>query len=398
MINNTKFVFDDAGRTVTFADTVPRVEERLPTDVYALRHDPKVGLYLERVDEFSVPEKLYGDVRKQAERMVQTFDTRKGVTGALLTGEKGSGKSLLGKLVALTLMKERDMPIIIMNIPASGDDLGIFLQKIGRPVTLFFDEFEKVYGRPEAQNALLTILDGVYPLKLMAILTSNDDSKITGPLLNRPGRVFYKINYEGLDYNFIMEYAEANLKNKTHIAELSRLALLTSLNFDQVQALIEEMNRYDESVEEAVQMLNITTERDSFFGLRIVSLAVSGEPVAQEQLASTYYGGELSLTEDEPVEIHYEGVNDSGKTWIDFINDLDRDGDMYTFRDAWKSKFRWPNTMEGRNEVMPSLPMTAQFGADSKLEVRRSGHIVISNDNGDQLVLEKPKKYNRKQF
>ena len=182
---------------INLEDNLPEIHDELPVATYALKSDPTGKLYLEQIEDFAMPGKLFGSIGKTADRIVNTYGDRTGVTGMLLTGEKGSGKTLLGKKVALDL-KEQGQPIIVVNIPISGDSFGIFLQKLGKPVTLFFDEFEKVYNHPEYQNGLLTILDGVYPIKMLAILTSNDSTKMISPLIDRPGRVYYKIDYKGL--------------------------------------------------------------------------------------------------------------------------------------------------------------------------------------------------------
>jgi len=389
----TKFAFDN--KVVRLHDVIPRIEDELPVDTYALKAD-MTGIYLEAIDDFAMPKTLYGNVNTQADRIISTFDDRGGVTGLLLTGEKGSGKTLLGKLVATRLKNERQMPIIVVNIPISGDDFSIFLQKINRPVVLFFDEFEKVYGREEFQNGLLTLLDGVYPLKMMAILTSNDDSRLIGPLLDRPGRIYYKLDYQGLDYDFIMQYAEKNLKNHDHLVELSRLAALTQMNFDQMQALIEEMNRYDESVSDAVQMLNISMTQPAF-GMRIDSFSANGKKVPVADLSDTYYDGNLTFSDDNPLTIHYKMENVSKLSFQQILSNIDDEDLRYEIQSVWSHKFR-PGPGKNYNEEAPFIPAQATFDSHTHLEVSRDGKIKLTNRNGNELVLVRPPRYTRKEF
>ena len=80
---------------------------------------------------------------------------------------------------------------------------------------------------------------------------------------NRPGRIFYMIDYKGLDVNFIREYCEDNLKNKQHIDSIANIStIFDAFNFDMLKALVEEMNRYNETPQEALRMLNVKQEFD----------------------------------------------------------------------------------------------------------------------------------------
>ena len=230
--------------------------ELLPSFTYALRNNPMTGLYLEVIDNFELPSKIYGDYTKDANRILSTFEARKGTTGVLLAGEKGSGKTLLSKLTA-TLGLQRDYPVIVINEPHCGEQFNTFVQDIEQRAILVFDEFEKVYPK-EAQEQILTLLDGVFASTKLFIFTSNDKFKIDIHMQNRPGRIFYMLDFYGLDEGFVKEYCEERLNNKAHIRSvLNTKMLFDAFNFDMLQALIEEMNRYNESASQALRYLNI---------------------------------------------------------------------------------------------------------------------------------------------
>ena len=55
------------------------------------------------------------------------------------------------------------------------------------------------------QDAMLTLLDGVYPAKMLFLLTTNDKYKVSNHMRNRPGRIYYVIDFEGLSSDFIRE-------------------------------------------------------------------------------------------------------------------------------------------------------------------------------------------------
>jgi len=83
---------------------------------------------------------------------------------------------------------------------------------------------------------------------------------------NRPGRLFYMLEYKGLDANFITEYCNDNLKKslRKYTEKLCQIAsLFAQFNFDMLKATVEEMNRYNEAPEDALRMLNVKPEFDS---------------------------------------------------------------------------------------------------------------------------------------
>lgn len=291
-----KTKFAQIGRDIRFTDQPPVIHEDLPRGYYTVEIAPMTGeLYLTEINEFDLPDRLYGDITSRADRAIRTFADRSGTTGMLLNGEKGSGKTLLGKLVAKRLHDEQDLSVIVLNKPLAGDALGQFLQSIGRPFVLFLDEFEKVYSKTDNQNAMLTILDGVYASKMMAIITTNSMGGIASPLIDRPGRMYYRMDYFGLDHEFVKGYAEDNLNDKSEVDALVRLAMLTKLNFDQMQALVAEMNRFDESALDAIQFLNIAVDTGSVT-FDIKGMEYEGKPVKEDDILS--FSFELDMDGD----------------------------------------------------------------------------------------------------
>ena len=236
------------------------LHERLPAGNYTVKYDKMGGFfYLEAIEGFEIRGKIYGDTKRVATRILNTFGDRTASTGVMLTGEKGSGKTLLAKMLS-TQAREQDIPTIVINAPWCGDEFNAFLQMIEQPTVILFDEFEKVYDRDD-QEKMLTLLDGVYPSKKLFVITCNDKWRVNEHMRNRPGRIFYMLDYKGLDQDFIIEYCEDNLKNKTHIQNVVKIAMMfDQFNFDMLKALVEEMNRYDETPQEAMKMLNAKPE------------------------------------------------------------------------------------------------------------------------------------------
>lgn len=263
------------------------LHEQLPVGNYTVKFDKmSERFYLEQIEGFEIKGKVYGDTRRQAQRILNTFQDRIASTGVMLTGEKGSGKTLLAKMLAVTAA-EAQVPTIVINEPWCGEGFNAFMQMIEQPTVILFDEFEKVYDK-EDQEKMLTLLDGVYPSKKLFILTCNDKWRIDNHMRNRPGRIFYSLDFKGLEQDFIIEYCEDNLTNKTYIQGVCRVAaMFDQFNFDMLKALIEEMNRYNESPSESMKMLNAKPEfgGDSKYkvSLQVKGLDIDVDHIEQEQ-------------------------------------------------------------------------------------------------------------------
>lgn len=277
------------------------IRDKLPTGTYVVGYSDLRGWYLKPITEFEITGKIYGKTTNQADRILNTFNSRSASTGVLLSGEKGSGKTLLAKMVS-TKAADVGVTTLVVNTQFSGDAFNTFIQSINEPCIIVFDEFEKVYD-DEHQEAILTLLDGVYATKKLFILTANDKYRVNSHMRNRPGRIFYMLEFKGIDAEFIKEYCNDNLNNKSYIPQLCRLVLMfDSFNFDMLKAVVEEMNRYNESPKEAMEMLNakphdggnlIHNVECVIAGKKIADnqfwpVKIRGNPLAEEALSFTY--------------------------------------------------------------------------------------------------------------
>lgn len=328
------------------------LHETLPAGNYVIKADMLGNLYLEEIESFDITGKIYGNTLRHTERILSTFKDRTASTGVMLNGEKGSGKTLLAKNLAFTAAKE-GIPTIVINQPWHGDKFNALIQSIEQPCVVLFDEFEKVYDNEE-QEAMLTLLDGVFPSKKLFILTCNDKWRVDAHMRNRPGRIFYMIDFKGLDSDFIREYCEDRLNNKEHIDRMVQIAgTFDQFNFDMLKAAVEEMNRYNETPQEALALLNAKPEYGGECKYK-VNLYIGDELIEGKRMDGNeeWNGNPLSKN----VNISYYQV------------DIDKDGD-----EDWNySQTRFAPT-------------------DLKKIEGDGSTYVFSNDKGHKIVLSKIK-------
>jgi hypothetical protein len=234
------------------------VRDRLPAGNYTVCRNPLSGEYfLEETAAFTLPPKLYGKTERHAERILSTFKRRApgAQIGVCLSGTKGSGKTLLAKHIA----KTSELPVIIVNTPFSDERFMRTMQGIEQEAVIIFDEFEKLYDS-DAQESILTLFDGVFTARnKVMVITCNNKYAVQSFFHNRPSRLRYSIAFEGLGAEFIREYCEDVLKDcHSYLDKIINLAVLCDeFNFDMLQTLVDELNRYGGEFEDAVEILNV---------------------------------------------------------------------------------------------------------------------------------------------
>ena len=233
------------------------VRDQLPAGCYTVCKNPLTGEYfLEEGEQFILPKKLYGKTQQHSARILKTFENRQPGTqvGVFLSGTKGSGKTLLAKHIA----QKSGLPVIVVNAAYTDDRFMRTMQGIEQEAVILFDEFEKVYNE-EDQEAILTLFDGVYTVrdKLM-IITCNDKFAVKSFFHNRPSRLRYAIGFESLEKEFVEEYCADQLRDKSYTDKIAMLcSVCDEFNFDMLQTLVDELNRYGGEFEDTLDILNV---------------------------------------------------------------------------------------------------------------------------------------------
>lgn len=246
--------------TRLFDGHCPDLHPKLRPGIYAVSRHPMTGEFFLEFDRdrFSMPDRLFGNISARSEKILKTFWSRNKSTGVFLCGEKGCGKTLLAKSIA----NNSNLPVILIDAPYRGPAFNKFIASLDEEAVIFFDEFEKIYAptedEPNPTAPLLSLFDGVFSKRKLFLMTANTN-KLDPNMIERPGRIYYSIEYKCLDKESIRDYLNIYLDNKDHIKDVLDLVDFgKQFNFDLLATLVEEMNRFDETVYEAMETLNIS--------------------------------------------------------------------------------------------------------------------------------------------
>lgn len=214
--------------------------------------------YLAENGELNLPSKIYelNEDKIFKKRVLNSFNNHENSIGVMLAGTKGTGKSMLAKIIA----KESNLPIIIVDSQFPTNRLIGFFKQFSTPVCVIFDEIEKNFNT----GRMLDFLDGVEKTtKKLVLMTCNELDKVSEYLQDRCSRIRYVRKY-GINDNLAflpMLIENKEIKNteivRKFVEERFKLPSIDNMNafLNEVKDLEDE----DISLDDIVKYMNINT-------------------------------------------------------------------------------------------------------------------------------------------
>lgn len=230
--------------------------------VYNLKWDRYNGMsYFEEDGLLSLPAKVYTTKSDDVFiKRVNTYfqKTSKLSTGVMLSGIKGTGKTVMAKVIA----KNSNLPIIVVDEDYPTGRINDFFRKFETPVTIIFDEVDKHWDTED----LLGWLDGVQTnAKKLVLFTCNNEDRVNDYLKDRCSRVRYIRHFEANDNaRFLREILRDKGIAKDKIEDTYTFIVnnFGLLSIDNILSFIDEKLLFPElSNEEIFNDMNISSKK-----------------------------------------------------------------------------------------------------------------------------------------
>lgn len=260
-MENSKFI--KVGDKILFKPTTDGLDYELESGkVYTLEIDKwSDEITFKVAPDFSMPKTIYEtkEDKRFVSKVLNYFNkSTEGTTGVMLSGLKGSGKTVTAKNIAL----QSDLPIILIDKGFRPSLLiKLFNLMSNIDACFMFDEIDKL-GEDYDDDYLLKILDGANSSgRKLVLCTCNDADNINEYLIDRCSRIRYWREFDELSTSMIQSILEDKLNDKTEIKPLTDFIVenFAVISFDNIASFVDEVNEYPEATfEELFEDMNLS--------------------------------------------------------------------------------------------------------------------------------------------
>lgn len=262
-MENNKFL--RIGNRVSFSKVKGNVKYQLENNVvYGACYDHyDEEVYLTIKKDFKTPKKLYitDKDNRFVEKVLNTYRQEENKTvGVLLTGEKGSGKTVTTKLIST----KANLPIISIDRSFGLSNLSKLIDELGdTSACILFDEIDKFDDCGANRYAyLLSVLDGIDTTnKHLFIFTANQSDNVTEFIKDRCSRIRYWKKFNTLDKDFIKLIVEDKIKNEIKAESVTQYIIdhMRIPSIDNIVTYVDEIVKYpDDTIEELFEDMNLS--------------------------------------------------------------------------------------------------------------------------------------------
>lgn len=257
--------FLKVGKNISFKFNTEGLEcDLTPGMVYNINVDRYTdAISLEESAGLSLPSKVYCTPRDERfmKKVINSYNlSESGFTGVMLAGLKGSGKTVMAKMIA----NNSGLPIINIDKNIRPYILRNLVEKLGdTSVCFLFDELDKVLEDYD-DSVLLQVLDGSDTKgKHMILFTCNDDNEISEYLIDRCSRIRYWREFDEMSPSLIMEVLNDKLNDKKEVKSLTDFIKdnFEVCSFDNIASFVKEANDYPTTTfEELFEDMNLSSK------------------------------------------------------------------------------------------------------------------------------------------
>ncbi len=281
-----------ADKVLPFTHQEGSIVDKVPVGYYRVDFHPMMGYYLTRIAEtVKVPENLFGSAESRCDRIFESYNSTPNSLGVGLFGKKGAGKSLLASVIGARGISQ-GLPVIDVSESFSTDSNYLeFLNSLDECV-IIFDEFLKHLSKiktsdsdditdrherrqkaQDRQDEMLTFFQGAQNNKRLIVLIDNSAFMLSEFLTDRPGRMRYIYNYDGVEKEVVQQLAKHHGLSEAKTQAITVYALRFKVSFDVINEVIKEWTRYpDDSLEQITEILNVPTlTPEVTFKVRVVA-------------------------------------------------------------------------------------------------------------------------------